>query len=257
VMGELLTAFACAWDAIRARHDEVPPVVLVTGPCLHPGAERRKLGHFRAVGWGPPDDGGRSELEAAIRVVDDLIESGDVTALGDALSTSAEATLRSAAQLCHDAHQFVGEVFITSDGLALPPSDLLAIVLREAAYSLASERGVKDTSRQGRYHNQRFKAIAEELGLEVSRDPPFGCSRTSLTAAAAATYSQTLESLGLALSRLHDSQPSATAPRPGRGAKRNATSFDCECGLRIREGGRASGVRAAICTRCNSWAERR
>jgi hypothetical protein len=224
-MGELLTALACAWDAIRARHDEVPPVVLVTGPCGRPHAKRRKLGHFRAIGWGPHADGGVSELEAAIKVVDDLIESGDVTALTEALRISAEATFRSAAHLCHDAHRFVGEVFITWDGLALPPSELLATVLHEAAHSIASERGIRNTSRQGRYHNQRFKAIAEELGLKVSPDPPFGWSRTTLTARAAATYSQSLQSLAPALSPLRDLQLSATAP--GRGAKHSATRLAC------------------------------
>ena len=39
---------------------------------------------------------------------------------------------------------------------------------------LASERGVKDASGQGRYHNRRFKTIAEELGLDVGQGPPFG-----------------------------------------------------------------------------------
>jgi hypothetical protein len=163
-MGELLTALACAWDAIRARHDALPPVVLATGPRVRPRGKRPKLGHFRAIGWGPPENGGVSGLEAAIRVVDDLIESGDVTALGEALRASAEATLRSAAQLSRDAHAFVSEVFITSDGLALPPSDRLATVLHQAAHSIASERGVKDTSRQGCYHNQRFKAIWDAPG---------------------------------------------------------------------------------------------
>jgi hypothetical protein len=28
---ELLGALACAWDTLRARHHEVPPVVLVSG----------------------------------------------------------------------------------------------------------------------------------------------------------------------------------------------------------------------------------
>jgi hypothetical protein len=35
--------------------------------------------------------------------------------------------------------------------------------VHEAAHGLANTRGVKDTSRQGRYHNKRFRALAEEL----------------------------------------------------------------------------------------------
>ncbi|MFD1534873.1 hypothetical protein [Pseudonocardia aurantiaca] len=32
----------------------------------------------------------------------------------------------------------------------------------KAAHALAHVRGIKDTSRQGRWHNARFKALAEE-----------------------------------------------------------------------------------------------
>jgi len=39
--------------------------------------------------------------------------------------------------------------------------------------------GVRDTSRQGRYHNARFKTLAKELGLEVRRDPLIGWSVTT------------------------------------------------------------------------------
>jgi hypothetical protein len=39
-------------------------------------------------------------------------------------------------------------------------------MLREAIHALAYVRGVKDTSRGGKYHNKReFVALAGELGL--------------------------------------------------------------------------------------------
>jgi hypothetical protein len=47
---------------------------------------------------------------------------------------------------------------------------------------LAHVRGIKDTSRQGRWHNARFKALAEELGIEVTKDPRIGWSPTNLPA---------------------------------------------------------------------------
>lgn len=46
------------------------------------------------------------------------------------------------------------------------------------AHALAHVRGIKDTSRQGRWHNTKFKALAEELGIEVSKDPRIGWSPT-------------------------------------------------------------------------------
>lgn len=39
-------------------------------------------------------------------------------------------------------------------------------ILHEAAHALALARGIRDTSRAGRYHNSRFLAMAEEIGME-------------------------------------------------------------------------------------------
>lgn len=38
-------------------------------------------------------------------------------------------------------------------------------LLHEAAHGLAAARGIRDTSRGGRYHNRRFLAVACEVGL--------------------------------------------------------------------------------------------
>ena len=44
--GWLLRALAEGWNAIRVRHEELPPVVLVIGPGPVPAATRIELGHF-------------------------------------------------------------------------------------------------------------------------------------------------------------------------------------------------------------------
>ena len=51
---ELLGALARAWNAIRARHRDVPPVVLAIGSCPRRPGTRRRLGHFAAMRWLPP-----------------------------------------------------------------------------------------------------------------------------------------------------------------------------------------------------------
>ena len=66
-------------------------------------------------------------------------------------------------------------------------------LLHEAVHGIAAARGVRDTSRAGRYHNRRFLAIAEEMGLDHS-DEPHASSGFSLVilrmnAAASARYS--------------------------------------------------------------------
>ena len=57
------------------------------------------------------------------------------------------------------------EVFIAAETLAQHPVRLLQTLIHEAAHTVAITRGVKDVSRQNRYHNKRFRAICEEMGL--------------------------------------------------------------------------------------------
>src|SRR3954452_692141 len=62
----------------------------------------------------------------------------------------------------------VAELFVGGEGLAQGAESVLATLLHEAAHGLADVRVVQDTSRQGRYHNTRYKALGEELGLVVT-----------------------------------------------------------------------------------------
>jgi hypothetical protein len=61
------------------------------------------------------------------------------------------------------------EVFVGGEGLVRDPVYLLGTLLHEAAHALAYMRGIKDPSRQGCWHNARFKALAEELDIELTR----------------------------------------------------------------------------------------
>lgn len=50
--------------------------------------------------------------------------------------------------------------------LARHPREVVCQVAHEAAHALAHVLGVADTSKRGRYHNSRFRALAEHMGLE-------------------------------------------------------------------------------------------
>src|SRR5690625_1180037 len=58
------------------------------------------------------------------------------------------------------------EIMIAGERLACGATLTAQTMLHEGAHVLAHLRGVKDTSRQNRYHNRRFVRLAEELGLE-------------------------------------------------------------------------------------------
>jgi hypothetical protein len=241
--GALVAALERAWDVIRAHHPEVPPVVLVFGTGSARRAATRKLGHFAPARWLPVHDGEPFEPQAPPKAIED----GDFMAQ---LAASAERLLRSAELLSWEAAASLSEVLITADGLARSALDVMGTLVHEAAHAIAFQRGIKDTSRQGRYHNRRFKAIAEEIGLDVGRDPGWGWSATALSDPTAAAYSDTITQLAHALPApgQHEPQWVSPEPRPGR----DRIGLVCECGARHRTGRTMSTVRGAICGVCGS-----
>lgn len=61
------------------------------------------------------------------------------------------------------------EIHISSHLLAEGTTSVLRTLLHEAVHSLAVARKIQDTSRQNRYHNEKFKNLAVELGLQVHK----------------------------------------------------------------------------------------
>lgn len=91
--------------------------------------------------------------------------------------------------------QVRGEVLLAGEALHLKPAEVFEVLLHEAAHGLNAARGVKDTSRGGRYHNERFRAAAEEVGLEVKALPPYGMAATSLPEAGQERYAGSIKRL--------------------------------------------------------------
>ena len=217
---ELVAALDRAWQDIRRRHEEVPPVVLLVGPSpSRPRAKRRTLGYFTPVGWSVPQSDGGGGLPAA---ESPLAEADEKEERYSELAVRADAILVSLAQLYREMSNTRGEVFMATELVARGATDMFAVLLHEAAHTIASRRGIKDTSRQGRYHNGRFRMIAEEVGLEGERDPERGWSLMALSAEAKAGYTDTLAQLKAAL-----------AGRPGpqdRAATAASAGPVCGCG---------------------------
>lgn len=88
-----------------------------------------------------------------------------------------------------------GEVLIAGEALHLPAEQVFEVLLHEAAHGVNCARGIKDTSRGGRYHNQLFKATALEVGLRVQQMPPYGWASTSLTPKAIDTYRHAIDGI--------------------------------------------------------------
>ncbi|MHA6795913.1 hypothetical protein ACVGVM_20705 [Pseudonocardia bannensis] len=182
-------------------------MVLIVGAGSGSGALR--LGHFAAMRWSTPAQS----------------ETADGAAAAERLP----------------------EVFVGGEGLARGPAEVLATLLHEAAHALAHVRGVKDTSRQGRWHNARFKALAEELGIEVTKDAKIGWSPTSIPTATREAYASTIEELGAALRLIRAVEVS------GEGRKsKPAPSAVCGCDRKIRVSKSVLAAGPILCGACGT-----
>lgn len=106
------------------------------------------------------------------------------------------------------------EVMLSGQSLQRGAKATLATLLHECAHAMGHARGIKSTSRQGRFHNEAFKALAEELGIDVMKDSQHGWTITLLPASAAKQYRIELAAIAKALKtyRLPDA-PKAARPK--------------------------------------------
>ncbi len=65
--------------------------------------------------------------------------------------------------------ELISEIKIGAEGLRRHPSDIFGTLVHEAAHGICHVRGINDIT-GGKYHNKKFKRVAEELGLAVK--PP-------------------------------------------------------------------------------------
>lgn len=107
---------------------------------------------------------------------------------------------------------------------------VLGTLLHEAAHALATARSIKDTSRGGRYHNARYRELAEELGLSCTQHQVYGWALTRLEATTASHYAEALAELREVLTG-HRAAEAEQAPAGG-GAQTRVRAV-CGCDRRV------------------------
>lgn len=153
--GRIIAALEAAWAALRAKHPDIPQVVMITGTAKQLGGER--WGHFGPDFWAVPAE---------------EIKKGRAS-----------------------------ELFIAGELIALGGRQVLKTLIHEAAHGVAYVRGIKDTSGDGnRYHNKRFVALAEELGMQGPTESvkTHGWTACTLPDATATAYSAVIAQLDAA-----------------------------------------------------------
>jgi hypothetical protein len=144
------------------------------------------------------------------------------------------------------------EIMISGEGLRRGAYAVLATMLHEAAHALAAARGIQDTSRQGRYHNRKYKAHAEELGIAVEHDDRTGWSTTTLPGDTAAWYTTQITTLATAITLWrHDEHhtPNGTTGTARRNS--NLIAAACPCGRSIRVAASTLATAPITCQACD------
>lgn len=73
------------------------------------------------------------------------------------------------------------ELNVSADYLDRPVENVVATLIHEGCHLYAMANGIKDTSNRGIYHNRRFKELAEERGLKISKSEKYGWTITEPT----------------------------------------------------------------------------
>ena len=159
--------------------------------------------------------------------------------------------------------QVRGEVLIAGEALHLEPAQVFEVLLHEAAHGINAARGVKDTSRGGRYHNQRYAATAREVLLRVRSMSPYGMAETLLTPAATERYADVIADLGDAMRIARQLERDVTRGEVGVGAgdgggqdreraSGRSSAASCGCGRRVRVAPSTLAAGPIVCGLCGT-----
>lgn len=73
------------------------------------------------------------------------------------------------------------EINICAEYLSRPFIDICETMLHEMIHLLNLQNNVQDTSRSGKYHNKKYKEVAEQHGLICEKTEKYGFADTKLT----------------------------------------------------------------------------
>jgi hypothetical protein len=122
--------------------------------------------------------------------------------------------------------EIMHEVMLSGESLSRGAEATLGTLIHEAAHARAHVTGVQDTSNNGRYHNKRFKAIAESMGVSLTEEPTRGWTTTVLAEGTAEKYKDGLDKLRAVLRTYRRDAVEAAPKKPRNSTK---VKIDCDC----------------------------
>ena len=134
------------------------------------------------------------------------------------------------------------EINLGAATLDRPIAETIGTLVHEMVHHYCDSNGIKDTSRNGHYHNKRFKEEAEKRGLIITHEPTIGWSRTQ-PSPELIQFCEAQGWTGIDMKRLGDGV--AKAPK---GKKQSSTrKYVCPC---CGQSVRATKVVNILCADC-------
>ena len=141
------------------------------------------------------------------------------------------------------------EIMVSANYFPRGARAVLGTLLHEVAHSLDLQNGIQGVTGDG-YHNQKFKATAEALGLTITQAKGIGWSVTEVSDDCATRWADALALIEDALRLTADAEQGATGGKGGR--NKNLKVAVCRCGEKIRLSAKTLEKCAPICSECET-----
>jgi len=82
----------------------------------------------------------------------------------------------------------IHEISLSGESLKRGAVATIGTLIHELAHAYCHENNIKDTSDSGRWHNQKFKKVAEDMGLTIEKADRIGFSVTTVPEHTQARY---------------------------------------------------------------------
>jgi len=139
------------------------------------------------------------------------------------------------------------EIMVSANYFERGARAILGTLLHETAHSIDNQAGIRGVSGDG-YHNKKFKATAESLGLTITQAQGIGWSVTDVSDECAERWSDALALIENALSLMAETETGQGGKSGGR--NKNLKVAKCGCGEKIRLSAKTLEKCAPMCQDC-------
>lgn len=137
------------------------------------------------------------------------------------------------------------EIMVSANYFERGARAVLGTLLHEVAHSIDAQNGIQGVSGDG-YHNKKFRATAEALGLTITQAKGIGWSVTEVSDECANRWADALALIESALSLMADSEQG----KKSAGRNKNLKVAMCDCGEKMRISAKALEKCAPLCQTC-------